>query len=203
MHPLAQVLHVAQALGKEQHVEVSQGRRGRPVRVDVPLVEPAADLVEGGRGRSAALEGRNRQVGQPPQGFTDPLAFFGLDRVEPVAAQIGRRGDHQQHAQGAQGRGGGLFSLLAGQSSPAIVAAGSIWALWDLAAHLSDPELAAVCLAVAQDLLPDAQLGRSTVERPLRLALMVAAHDVQQQRIPIRGFGPRHYVRLLLASLTR
>ena len=103
----------------------------------------------------------------------------------------------------AQGRGGGLFSLLAGQSSPAIVAAGGIWALWDLAAHLSDPELAAVCLAVAQDLLPDAQLGRSTVERPLRLALMVAAHHVQQQRIPIRGFGPRHYVRLLLASLTR
>ena len=45
----------------------------------------------------------------------------------------------------AQGRGGGLFSLLAGQSSPAIVAAGGIWALWDLAAHLSDPELAAVC----------------------------------------------------------
>lgn len=103
----------------------------------------------------------------------------------------------------AQGRGGGLFSLLAGQSSPAIVAAGSIWALWDLAAHLSDPELAMACLAVAQELLPEAQLGKSAVERPLRLALAVAAHDVRQERVPIRGFGPRHYVRLLLASLTR
>lgn len=103
----------------------------------------------------------------------------------------------------AQGRGGGLFALLAGQSSPAIVAAGSIWALWDLAAHLSDPDLAAACLAVAQELLSEAQLGRAAVERPLRLALAVAAHDVRQQRIPIRGFGPRHYGRLLLASLTR
>lgn len=103
----------------------------------------------------------------------------------------------------AQGRGGGLFSLLAGQSSPAIVAAGSIWALWDLAAHLSDPELAAACLAVAQDLLPEAQLGKAAVERPLRLALAVAAYDVRRQHIPSRGFGPRHYLRLLLASLTR
>jgi hypothetical protein len=72
-----------------------------------------------------------------------------------------------------------------------------------LAAHLSDPELAMACLAVAQELLPEAQLGKSAVERPLRLALAVAAHDVRQERIPIRGFGPRHYVRLLLASLTR
>lgn len=103
----------------------------------------------------------------------------------------------------AQGRGGGLFSLLAGQSSPAIVAAGSIWALWDLAAHLSDPELAAACLAVAQDLLPEAQLGKAAVERPLRLALAVAAYDVRRQHIPSWGFGPRHYLRLLLASLTR
>lgn len=103
----------------------------------------------------------------------------------------------------AQGRGGGLFSLLAEQSSPAIVAAGSVWALWDLAAHLSDPELAAACLAVAQDLLPEAQLGKAAVERPLRLALAVAAYDVRRQHIPSRGFGPRHYLRLLLASLTR
>lgn len=103
----------------------------------------------------------------------------------------------------AQGRGGSLFSLLAGQASPARMAAGSVWALWDLAAHLSDQELALACLNVAQELMPEAKLGQDRAERPLRLALAVAARDVERQHVPSRGFGLRHYLQLLRASLSR
>ncbi|MBT2187732.1 hypothetical protein [Sphingobium nicotianae] len=104
-----------------------------------------------------------------------------------------------------EARGGGLFGLLAGDAQAAqgrdVRSAGCLWALWDLAAHVRDESLARRAVATAREVadrsIPPAGAGF----KPLRLARALALADVRTGRVPRGGFSPRHYGRLLLASL--
>jgi phytoene synthase len=99
-------------------------------------------------------------------------------------------------------RGGGLFGLIAGDVDEALAGAGAVWALWDLAGHVRDEELARQALAAARLLADGAGVmpgGRAA--KPLRLAHAVARRDVLAGAVPPTGFSLRHYGRLLLASL--
>jgi phytoene synthase len=106
----------------------------------------------------------------------------------------------------AEGRGSGLFRLLTadGDSNFAegLERAGALWALWDLAGHVSDVKLAAQAMDLAHSY---ADLGYSLPKqrglRPLRLALGIAQRDVVKGHIPSGGFGPRHYIHLLWMGL--
>lgn len=107
-------------------------------------------------------------------------------------------------------RGGGLFGLLAradagaaGQDQrEAIAQAGSLWALWDLAAHVRDDAFARRALDVARTLLdPSVPKPRGRALKPLRLARAIVLPDIRAGRVPSEGFALRHYGRLLRAAL--
>jgi len=100
-------------------------------------------------------------------------------------------------------RGGGLFGLIAGEAHGNQVAkAGSVWALWDLAGHSSEPFLAASAMAEAEAQAAGGAkpLPRDRALKPLRLLSHIAQADVLTGRIP-HGFEPRHYRALLWRSL--
>ncbi len=106
----------------------------------------------------------------------------------------------------AQARGGGLFDLLAGPdtavSAPARRAAGSLWALWDLAGHISSAEAAAQSLRLAHRYQAEAVFDRTPQARVLRLATRVAAADMARTTPgPIR-FGLRHYLTIWRDTLS-
>jgi len=111
--------------------------------------------------------------------------------------------DEDLRAYGAA-RGGGLFNLLAGEAGREadLDGPGAVWALWDLATHVRDEELARRALATARALAEEAgapPAGRTL--KPLRLAHAVALPDVRARAVPAAGFSLRHYGRLLRASL--
>ena len=98
-------------------------------------------------------------------------------------------------------RGGGLFALLTGDSSPPMQAAGRLWSLWDLAAHVEDEELAQTAMETASEALAIAHpLPKTAISRPARLALAIALPDIRSGRLPQKGFSLRHYLRLLKAA---
>ncbi|QJR03131.1 hypothetical protein HH800_13695 [Sphingobium yanoikuyae] len=89
----------------------------------------------------------------------------------------------------AAGRGGGLFQALADVADAPdwLIAAGKVWALWDLSAHSGDEALADAAIGLARDLLP--QVGDPVwpkAWKPLRIAYLLARHDVERgQRAPV------------------
>ena len=98
-------------------------------------------------------------------------------------------------------RGGGLFALLTGDSSPPMQAAGRLWSLWDLAAHVEDEELAKTAMETASEALAIAHpLPKTAISCPARLALAIALPDIRSGRLPQKGFSLRHYLRLLKAA---
>lgn len=101
----------------------------------------------------------------------------------------------------ALGRGGGLFTLLAADAAPGLIAAGAVWALWDLAAHVSDARVAQACLAEAGRFLPEVRWHGVSAPRPVRLAFAVAMADVRAGRVPQKGFTLRHYARILIGGI--
>jgi len=102
-------------------------------------------------------------------------------------------------------RGGGLFALLAAgqpELSEALERSGTLWALWDLAAHVRDEDLARRAMAVARDVLGTGRArAPSDLPRPLRLLSAAIMPDVRAGRVPRAAFTPAHYARLLIASL--
>lgn len=101
-------------------------------------------------------------------------------------------------------RGGGLFSLLAGEAGAGhdLDGIGAVWALWDLAAHARDEALARQALVAARMVADEAgapPAGRAL--KPLRLAYAMALPDVRTGVLPAASFSLRHYGRLLRASL--
>ncbi|HWJ71440.1 MAG TPA: hypothetical protein VNS79_15455 [Sphingobium sp.] len=117
--------------------------------------------------------------------------------------------EHDLRAYGLA-RGGGLFGLIAGGMDEVLDASGAVWALWDLAGHVRDEDLARQALAAARALADEAAAmsgnrvrdarpgGRAG--RPLRLAHAVARVDVLAGTVPPAGFSLRQYGRLLRAS---
>ena len=102
----------------------------------------------------------------------------------------------------ARARGGGLFSLLAGRDEEAVVQAGSIWALRDLAVHVRDDGLARRAMGLAQELVQQSGPPHG-LPRPLQLLMAVILPDVRAGRVPTADFTLRNYGRLLIASLRR
>lgn len=81
----------------------------------------------------------------------------------------------------AAGRGGGLFRALADAAELPdwLMAAGQVWALWDLAGHVGDDALAQAALELARDIVPqvdDACWTRAL--KPQRIAFTLARQDV-------------------------
>lgn len=98
--------------------------------------------------------------------------------VEPEIDLLGLR-DY------AVGRGGGLFRALADveQAPDWLIAAGQVWALWDLAGHVGDEGLAKAALELAVELLPQVADAHWTREwKPLRIAFTLARQDVLEER---------------------
>jgi hypothetical protein len=101
----------------------------------------------------------------------------------------------------AEGRGYGLFGLIAGRDGEDMRMAGAAWALWDLAGHTSDPALAAAALESARFYLAQVPvLPRAAAPKPLRLLHRLAVSDIHAGREPA-GFEGRHYRSLFLRGL--
>ncbi|BBD97975.1 hypothetical protein SAMIE_1014760 [Sphingobium amiense] len=104
----------------------------------------------------------------------------------------------------AAGRGGGLFRALAGEGDPPawLIAAGQVWALWDLAGHVGDPALAQAALTLARGIVADAGEGRwSRRWKPLRIAFALARQDVIAGRGAPPGLPRSYALRILRIAL--
>lgn len=117
--------------------------------------------------------------------------------VEPEIDLIGLR-DY------ATGRGGGLFRALADAADAPdwLVAAGKVWALWDLSGHSGDAALAEAAIGLAHDLLP--QVGDPRWPRawkPLRIAYLLARHDVMRGQAAPAGVTRGMALRLMRIAL--
>jgi len=104
-----------------------------------------------------------------------------------------------------EGRGGGLFRAMAGQGAETaswLLDAGAMWALWDLAAHVSDDRtgMRAVELAQARHAaLPPMRWPRALAS--LRIATKLAAVDVKKGRRAPAHMTPRLHARFLRIAL--
>ena len=182
----------------DQRLAAVAQRGGDAVIAAIRLAWWDSVLVEkdAGKGRGEPLVERWRVVA--PAGV-EPAAGRLIDGWRAlVAPEAMSDTDLRDYA---QARGGGLFALLAaGEGELARVeAAGRLWALWDLAGHVSDAELAERALALAtEDMNAPLPAGRAL--KPLRLARAIARPDVAAGRTP-GGFTIRHYGRLLAAAL--
>jgi phytoene synthase len=104
----------------------------------------------------------------------------------------------------AAGRGGGLFRALAdaGDAPEWLMAAGQVWALWDLAGHVDDPALAQAALRMARDLPPQVEGARwPRAWKPLRIAFTLARQDVMAGRGAPAGMPRGLALRLLRIAL--
>ena len=95
----------------------------------------------------------------------------------------------------AAGRGAGLFAALAPTYAGQSAAAGQVWALWDLAGHLSDPALAEDAVNLARDLSE----GAKTAGLPRMLAMMAgpAIADVHRGTGAPSVLTPGLYLRMM------
>ncbi len=174
--------------------------------------EPAIGAIRMAWWREAlAQDDRSKGRGEPlveawRAGLADPVRAAAIDRLIDgwLVLLAEETPDPAALLDFGRGRGGGLFALLAGrggQEQPeAVEMAGTLWALWDLAGHSADPQLARSAIDQAAALgalvLP---AGRAL--KPLRLAAQVALADMRPRRVPSGGFSPRHYAALLRHAL--
>lgn len=104
----------------------------------------------------------------------------------------------------ATGRGGGLFRALADEADPPpwLIAAGRVWALWDLAGHVNDAALARGALKLARSAAPDVRDTRWPRSwKPLRIAFTLARQDVLAGRGAPTGVPRSYALRLLRIAL--
>ena len=99
----------------------------------------------------------------------------------------------------ARGRGGGLFAAFDPASGGHGESAGRIWALWDLAGHLSDADLSAQAIALARDAL----CTPTCLPRMLAMMAAVARRDIARGMGAPADLTPGLYLRLLRAQLFR
>ena len=102
----------------------------------------------------------------------------------------------------ATGRGSGLSALLAGEPLAPDFQGGGVFALWDLAAHSGDEMLAERAMQSARKCaLNLGPLPTGHDARIVRLLTGLVLADARQGRVPIDGFRPRHYLRLIRLGL--
>ncbi len=95
----------------------------------------------------------------------------------------------------ARGRGAGLFAALAPACAEESVAAGQVWALWDLAGHVSDAGLAEEALNLGRDIAQ----ATITAALPRMLKMMAgpAITDVRRGRGAPPLLTPGLYARMM------
>jgi len=96
----------------------------------------------------------------------------------------------------AAGRGGGLFAAFAPEQGETARLWGQVWALWDLAGHLSEADLAAAAIARGQRLAHDLP-GAGALPRMLTMLARAARHDLVRGRGMPPSLTPGLYMRLL------
>lgn len=185
----------------DQRMAAIARRGGDPAIAAIRLAWWDAVLVEGdlskGSGEPLVEQWRSlapRQAAKAAERLIDGWRYI-------VAEEAMTDADLRDYG---QARGGGLFALLAEDEpdTQAISQAGSLWALWDLAAHVRDDALSQRALAVARELLGEGRdIPTGRLARPLRLAREVVLPDIKRGTVPTGGFSPAHYARLLIASL--
>lgn len=95
----------------------------------------------------------------------------------------------------AAGRGAGMFAALAPDYAERSAAAGQVWALWDLAGHLSDAGLVEEAVALAGNLTADALL--TGLPRMLQMMAGPALADIRRGRGAPPMLTPGLYARMM------
>lgn len=95
----------------------------------------------------------------------------------------------------AEGRGAGLFAALVPEYADHSAVAGEAWALWDLAGHLSDPDLAKEAIHLANDFADSANIAR--LPRMLKIMAGPALADIRRTKGAPRQLTPGLYARMM------
>lgn len=97
----------------------------------------------------------------------------------------------------AKGRGAGLFRAISVSMGTASddAQSGSIWALWDLAGHISDAALANAALAMAAQI--EREHAYASISRPIAILSKLSRADVRQGRGAPPGMTVGLYLRVL------
>lgn len=105
----------------------------------------------------------------------------------------------------AEHRGGGLFRVMGGLGGgfpPWLAQAGMAWALWDLAAHVSDRVTAERAMALVQEFLADVPMrGWQRALAPLRILTGLVRRDARAKRLPPAQLTPGQYLRIAWLGL--
>ncbi len=96
----------------------------------------------------------------------------------------------------AAGRGGGLFAAFAPDHAEVARKWGQLWALWDLAGHLGDADLANAAIERGKALAHDLS-GVGALPRMLVMLARAARYDLLQGRGMPPSLTPGLYMRLL------
>lgn len=96
----------------------------------------------------------------------------------------------------AQGRGGGLFAAIGEKQG----GEGAVWALWDLAGHLSDEALAEQAIILGRQRIEDTENSQKLRPRMLAMMHAVARDDLRRGRGAPNDLTPGLYLRLLRAQ---
>ena len=138
----------------------------------------------------------------------DMVALRGVDGIDQVRAGliaiidgweeliIGGEGNPRELLLAyAAGRGAGLFAALAPAHAGQSASAGQVWALWDLAGHLSDWALAEEAIGLARQMAESANIAGL----PRMLAMMAgpAIADVRRGRGAPPVLTPGLYARMI------
>lgn len=100
----------------------------------------------------------------------------------------------------AQGRGGGLFAALGGGIVES--RAGAVWALWDLAGHVSEQRLAAPVLAAGLSACGEVDRRHfASLPRALKMLALPAMADIARGRGAPSNMNLSLYSRLLCIQL--
>lgn len=186
----------------DQRLSAVVRRGGDPTIAAIRLAWWDAVLVEGDRSKGGGEPLVEAWRAAAPEG-TEPLAAALIDGWRTLLGEEAL--SDEDLVRYGEKRGAGLFHLISAQESAsesALAAAGTVWALWDLAGHASEPALASAAIGQAKAALAAVPLmRRDAMPRPLRLLYALAAADARSGRVPLGGFQARHYRALLWRSL--
>jgi phytoene synthase len=136
-------------------------------------------------------------------------AINGFERARPgLVAMVdgweelilgGEGGTHDMLMVYAGGRGAGLFAALAPECGAESAAAGRVWALWDLAGHLSDATLAEESVNLAKEMAQAVTAAR--LPRMLKMMVGPAIADVSRGRGAPPLLTPGLYARMMRIQL--
>lgn len=154
----------------------------------------------GAKGRGEPLLADLRAAGLAPAGEGSGL----LAMIDGWEALLADPVDDDALCDYARARGGGLFRALAKQDDidASLIAAGAVWALWDLSGHVGDEILARRAIELAVEEMRGVSALRWPAHwRAHRIAYGIARSDVAARRVAPATLTPSLYGRLLRVAL--